>query len=196
MLKSCSTACEYLAHSSAFQNGMAYVYQIILYRGLLDRSSLAPHPATSGPDVGINTGPESHPGLRTQGSLREAARACRAYRLLPSIRVGLGWEEVTEWSQERGLARNEPGPIPLSSAPLSIESERKLSIESASFKQTGDSQTEREKGRGRGRLAGRIWTACGPCLASVFAPLTHSHPTPIQPPSSTSPPRVGTFSPA
>lgn len=46
MLKSCSTACEYLAHSSAFQNGMAYVYQIILYRGLLDHEQ-SPLPSQS-----------------------------------------------------------------------------------------------------------------------------------------------------
>lgn len=78
-------------------------------------SSPVPHPTTSGPYVEINSGPESHPGLRTQGSLGEAARACR---LLPSIRVGLGWEEVKEGWKERGLHRTEPGPTPLSPAPL------------------------------------------------------------------------------
>lgn len=81
-------------------------------------SSPVPHPTTSGPYVEINTRPESHPGLRTQGSLGEAARACRACRLLPSIRVGLGWEEVKEGWKERGLDRKEPGPTPLSPAPL------------------------------------------------------------------------------
>lgn len=56
-------------------------------------------PCNLSPYVEINTGPESHPGLSTQGSLGEAARACR---LLPSTRVGLGWEEVKEWVQGKG----------------------------------------------------------------------------------------------
>ena len=56
--------------------------------------------------------------IGTRGDRGEAARACRACRLLPSIRVGLGWEEVKEGWKERGLHRTEPGPTPLSPAPL------------------------------------------------------------------------------
>lgn len=62
------------------------------------------------------------------GSLGEAARACRTCGLLPGIRVGLGWVEEKEWSKERGLSGNEPGPTPFSPAPL-----REAQPRSASF---------------------------------------------------------------
>lgn len=51
--------------------------------------------------IQINTGPESHPGLNTQGSLGEASRL----EDRPCTGVELGWEEVRVqgkgFSQER-----------------------------------------------------------------------------------------------
>lgn len=54
--------------------------------------------------VQINTGPESHPGLNTQGSLGEASKL---EDLGPA--QGWSWAGRREESEERASARKEPG---------------------------------------------------------------------------------------
>ena len=54
------------------------------------------------------------------GESRRGCQSLQSLRLLPSIRVGLGWEEVKEGWKERGLHRTEPPlspPTPVASFP-------------------------------------------------------------------------------
>lgn len=118
-----------------------------------------------------------------RGSLGEAARACR---LLPSIRVGLGWEEVKEGWKEGGLDRKSLGLL-LFHLPLS----RKLRIELASSrKQEGfdwsfNRLTERREGMGRlaGKNAASMRTLPGLLFTASLTPIHSCQPPfPLVPP--------------
>ena len=108
------------------------------------------------------------------GESRRGCQSLQSLRLLPSIRVGLGWEEVKEGWKERGLHRTEPGPTPLSPAPLR-EAQYRVGFFSGKQKDELELPRLRERREGTGRLAGMnvasMQTLPGLCIHPSLTPI-------------------------